>query len=64
MTLPADVARCAGNVYVPDSMEFACIGRGCEDCQRRLIPQSADRIVWMSAPMEHPCPMRIAPEGK
>ena len=59
MTLPADVARCAGSWADGDLRE------GCDDCQRRTANQApGDRIVWMSPPLivVFECEARIPPE--
>lgn len=59
MTLPADVARCAGHqssVFV----DLGGIAPVCVDCARRDF-MGLTRIVWMSPPelVDGKCPMKI-----
>ena len=58
MTLPNDVARCAG---VGDDVEGW--REGCEDCARRLAESTGDVVAWMMPPaiiafwcQHHICP--------
>lgn len=57
MTLPADVARCAG---VEDEGQWR---EGCDDCLRRTSPRDLERV-WMMAPPDlvgFECEARIGP---
>jgi hypothetical protein len=58
VSLPADVARCAGYGTPGDWRE------GCDDCQRRTSPPpDPDRVLMMTPPLMivFECAWRIAP---
>ena len=61
MTLPNDVARCAG---VGDDDEGW--REGCEDCARRLAESTSAVSAWMLPPaiIAFWCEFRIAPNAK
>jgi hypothetical protein len=64
--LPNDVARCPGEMYVPMTMDFACLPDQCVDCARRIEGIrdyiGAAPVVWMTPPGKVPCPMRLEPK--
>lgn len=68
MTLPRDIARCPGEMYVPPTMYFACLPDECMRCARRIAGigdymHGAD-VVWMVPPGKTPCPERLEPKEK
>jgi hypothetical protein len=66
MNLARDIARCPGEMYVPPTMDFACLPAECKDCERRTqgiadYMAGAD-VAWMTPPGKVPCPMRMEPK--
>ncbi len=61
VTLPNDVARCAG---VGDDDEGW--REGCEDCSRRLAESTGDVVAWMLPPeiIAFWCEFRVAPNAE
>ena len=55
MNLADDVSRCAGRMEWGSGAKWIA---DCEHCARRTAPKG-ERIVWMTAPDQTPCPMRI-----
>lgn len=67
MSLPKDIARCPGDIYIPPTMDFACLSAECQECARRSegirdYMAGAD-VVWMVPPERMPCENRIPVEG-
>lgn len=67
MSLPRDIARCPGEMYIPPTMDFACMPAECQECARRSegvrdYMAGAD-VVWMVPPGKAPCPDRLEPKG-
>jgi hypothetical protein len=60
MTLPNDVARCAGNVDAENYTD-----KQCEQCLRRLAyvaDVGKDRVLMIAPMRQWPCPNRIEAE--
>ncbi|HYF37577.1 MAG TPA: hypothetical protein VD994_19905 [Prosthecobacter sp.] len=64
--LPADVARCPGEMYVPPTMDFACMADECMGCARRTEGvrdyMAGASVTWMTPPGKVPCPERLEPK--
>ncbi len=61
-TLPSDYARCFGQIEPGRQMRIECM-----TCMRRLSwladhQAKVERVLHMQAPIEYPCPERIAEE--
>jgi hypothetical protein len=53
-------------MYIPPTMDFACIPAECQECARRSegvrdYMAGAD-VVWMVPPGKVPCPDRLEPK--
>lgn len=62
MSLPNDIARCAGVGHLEGRvMEWR---EGCEDCLRRTAPRAGEYVVYMQPPsvIVFECEYRIEPE--
>jgi hypothetical protein len=66
VSLPADIARCPGEMYVPPTMDFACMSSECNDCARRTEGvrdyMAGAQVAWMVPPGKVPCPERLEPK--
>jgi hypothetical protein len=65
--LPADIARCPGEMYVPPTLDFFCQAEECRTCARRNegirdYIAGAD-VTWMLPPGKVPCPHRLEPKA-
>jgi hypothetical protein len=64
--LPPTVARCPGEMYVPPTMEFACLPDECMGCARRMEGirdyMSGAAVEWMTPAGKTPCPDRLEPK--
>lgn len=61
MSLPADIARCPGEMWPGFGHQPQCI-----DCARRTEGISdymaGAKVAWMEPPKETPCPERLEPK--
>lgn len=66
MSLPANVARCPGEMYVPPTMDFACQPAECRTCARRAVGiadyMAGAKVQWMEPSGKTPCPDRLEPK--
>lgn len=64
--LPAEIARCPGEMYVPPTLDFACLPDECLHCARRIEGiadyMSGAKVVWMLPPGTTPCSERLEPK--
>lgn len=64
--LPPNVPRCPGEMYVPMTLDFACLPDECLGCARRTEGvrdyMAGAQVEWMTPPGKVPCPDRLEPK--